>query len=430
MQVFKFGGASVKDAQGIRNVAGIIQQQLPKQLVVVVSAMGETTNELEKLTWAYLRREAAKDTIWQHIRARHEQVIDNLAGDNREPFEGVYELFSDLETLLAEEPEPNADKVYDQLVSFGELLSTRILNAHLNQSGLDSYWVDARRLIRTDDTYREGKVDWDRTGEHITDTLADLIETSVVITQGFIGNTGEGYTTTLGRDGSDYTAAIFAYCLNAERVTIWKDVPGVLNADPKWFDETVKIDQLTYQDAIELAYYGATVIHPKTIKPLQNKNIPLYVRSFLQPQEPGTVIGHFEKHLPVPSFIFKMNQTLISLHPKDFSFIAEENLSKIFGHFAEYGVKINLMQNTAISFSVVVDHRPERLARLMPHLQENFRITYNEGLELITIRHYDEKTIDRVLVHKKLLLEQKSRYTVQLVVKDEASSQGPELTPE
>ncbi|GAB3912289.1 aspartate kinase [Larkinella knui] len=419
MQVFKFGGASVRDAQGVRNVAGIIQQQRPNNLLVVVSAMGETTNALEQLTWAYLRRQGDQELIWQRIRAYHEQIIRDLT-NKPEAFEPVYSLFSEVETMLNQEPEPHQhpDKVYDHLVSYGELLSTRIVNAYLNQSGLDSYWVDARRLVRTDDSYREGKVDWEQTCEYITDTLADLLETGVAITQGFIGSTGEGYTTTLGRDGSDYTAAIFAHCLNAEGVTIWKDVPGVLNADPKWFDETVKIDQLTYQDAIELAYYGATVIHPKTIKPLQNKNIPLYVRSFLHPQETGTAIGQFEKHLPIPSFIFKMNQTLISLHPKDFSFIAEENLSKIFGQFAEYGVKINLMQNTAISFSVVVDHRPERLARLMPNLQEDFRISYNEGLELITIRHYDEKTIDRVLVNKKLLVEQKSRYTVQLVVKD------------
>lgn len=420
MQVFKFGGASVRNAQGVRNVAGIIRQQNPNQLLVVISAMGETTNALEQLTWAYLRRQIDIQTVWQQIRTYHEQIINELVGQELTLFDGVYELFAEIEALLSQEPEPHThpDQVYDQLVSFGELLSTRIVNAYLNQSGLDSYWVDARRLIRTDDSYREGKVDWDQSCEYITDSLAELLETGVAITQGFVGSTGEGNTTTLGRDGSDYTAAIFAHCLNAEAVTIWKDVPGVLNADPKWFDETVKIDQLTYQDAIELAYYGATVIHPKTIKPLQNKDIPLYVRSFLKPGDSGTVIGSFERHLPIPSFIFKINQTLISLHPKDFSFIAEANLSKIFGHFAEYGVKINLMQNTAISFSVVIDHQSERLARLLPHLQEDFRISYNEGLELITIRHYDEKTIDRVLVNKMLLVEQKSRYTVQLVVKD------------
>ncbi|MFD1142771.1 aspartate kinase [Larkinella insperata] len=420
MQVFKFGGASVKNAHGVRNVAGIIQQQNSSQLLVVISAMGETTNALEQLTWAYLRRQADTDTFWQRIRANHEQVIQELADGDTSAFSQVYDLFAEVESLLQREPDPytRPDQVYDQLVSYGELLSTRIVNAYLNQMGLDSYWVDARRLIRTDDSFREGKVDWKQTCEYITDSLAELLNSSVVITQGFIGSTREGYTTTLGRDGSDYTAAIFAYCLEASNVTIWKDVPGVLNADPKWFDETVKIDQLTYQDAIELAYYGATVIHPKTIKPLQNKHIPLYVRSFLQPQDYGTVIGNFEQRLPISSFIFKMNQTLISFHPKDFSFIAEENLSKIFGQFAEYGVKINLMQNTAISFSVAVDNRPDRLARLLAGLQEEFRISYNEGLELITIRHYDDRTIERVLVNKKLLVEQKSRYTVQLVVKD------------
>ncbi|RAJ98179.1 aspartate kinase [Larkinella arboricola] len=420
MQVFKFGGASVRDAHGVRTVAGIIQQQNPNQLLVVVSAMGETTNALEQLIGAYLRRQDNTYDLWQRIRTQHEQVIQELAGEDQTAFGQVYDLFAEVESLLQREPDPytKPDQIYDQLVSYGELLSTRIVNAYLNQSGLDSYWVDARRLIRTDASYREGKVDWKQTCEYITDSLAELLSTSVVITQGFIGSTGEGNTTTLGRDGSDYTAAIFAHCLEASGVTIWKDVPGVLNADPKWFDETVKIDQLTYQDAIELAYYGATVIHPKTIKPLQNKNIPLYVRSFLHPQNAGTVIGNFEQRLPIPSFIFKMNQTLISFHPKDFSFIAEENLSKIFGQFAEFGVKINLMQNTAISFSVAVDNRPDRLAGLLSRLQEEFRITYNEGLELITIRHYDDKTIERVLVNKKLLVEQKSRYTVQLVVKD------------
>ncbi|GAB3323207.1 aspartate kinase [Larkinella ripae] len=417
MQVYKFGGASVKDAQGIRNVAEIIRQH-PNRLVVVVSAMGDITDALEQLTWAYLRRQADTSLIWQRIRAYHEQAVSELTEPESPVFSPVFELFADMESILNQEPGAHADQIYDQLVSYGELLATRLVNAYLNQTGLDSFWVDARRLVRTDDSYREGKVDWDQTCEYITDSLAELLENNIVITQGFIGSTGEGQTTTLGRDGSDYTAAIFAHCLKAESVTIWKDVPGVLNADPKWFDETVKIDQLTYQDAIELAYYGAKVIHPKTIKPLQNRQIPLHVRSFLQPQNPGTVIGTSRQSLPVPSFIFKNDQTLISFHSKDFSFIAEENLSKIFGQFAEQGVKINLMQNTAISFSVVVDYRTERLSRLLTGLQEDFQINYNDGLELVTIRHYDEETINRVLVNKTLLVEQKSRYTVQLVVKD------------
>ncbi|WP_128545416.1 aspartate kinase [Larkinella soli] len=418
MQVFKFGGASVKDAAGVRNIARIIKEERSDHLLVVVSAMGKTTNALEDLVWSYYQKTPDVKAVWDRIRAYHEQIMQELGSTGKGAYEAVYESFKAIEDYLAQEPGYNPDKVYDHLVSYGELLSTQIVNAYLNMAGLDSYLVDARRLIRTDDGYREAKVDWDQTCEYITDTLAELLQTNVIVTQGFIGSTREGYTTTLGREGSDYTAAIFAYCLDADGVTIWKDVPGVLNADPKWFDETVKIEKLTYQDAIELAYYGATVIHPKTIKPLQNKGIPLYVRSFLKPGEPGTTIGQFERHLPVPSFIFKINQILISLHPKDFSFIAEDNLSRIFGLFATYGVKTNLMQNTAISFTVVVDNQPERLGRLLPRLQEDFKLSYNEDLELITIRYYDQVTIDRVLVNKKLLLEQKSRYTVQLVVKD------------
>ncbi len=241
----------------------------------------------------------------------------------------------------------------------------------------------------------------------------------LVLTQGFIGGTADGQTTTLGREGSDYSAAIFGYSLGAESITIWKDVPGVLNADPRYFDQTVLLPTLTYQDATELAYYGATVIHPKTIKPLQNKGIPLYVKSFLKPDQPGTMVGAVAVDQPTPSFIFKVNQLLISLYPTDFSFIAEDNLSLIFGLFATAGVKINLMQNTALSFSVVVDSRPDRIPDLLERLRTHFRVTYNEALELITIRHYDQGTIDRVLVGKKLLLEQKSRSTVQLVVRDE-----------
>jgi len=419
MQVFKFGGASVKNADGVRNIARIIQERKQfNRLLVVVSAMGKTTNALEELTQAYLNRQSSTETIWQGIRAYHEAIIQDLAQGQLTPFEAVYQTFADVETYLKHESESNVDKVYDQLVATGEIISTQIVNAYLNTTGLNAYWLDARRLIRTDDTYREGRIQWVETCEHISNLLNDLLTPRVAVTQGFIGSTPQGFTTTLGREGSDYTAAIFAYCLDAESVTIWKDVPGVLNADPKWFDETVKLDQLTYQDAIELAYYGATVIHPKTIKPLQNKKIPLYVKSFLQPDQPGTVIGDFEQHLSIPTFIFKINQLLLSLHPNDFSFIAEDNLSKIFRLFADHGVKINLMQNTAISFSVAVDNQPDKLARLIPLLKEDFRVVYNEGLELITIRYYDQATIDRVLVNKKLLLEQKSRYTVQLVVKD------------
>lgn len=411
MQVFKFGGASVKDAAGVRNLIEIVRTKGP-DAVVVVSAMGKTTNALEAIVRAFAAGQTDQlRSAVQHLRAYHEAIVHDLSGD----FTGVRQLFDQLDHELAQSPTTAYDELYDQIVSFGELLSTRIIADFAAKSGLNARWVDARHLIRTDDTFREGRVDWTETTQRITEMLA--VPNGLVITQGFIGQTADGRTTTLGREGSDYTAAILAYCLDAERVTIWKDVPGVLNADPKYFDDTVLLETLTYQDAIELAYYGATVIHPKTIKPLQNKGIPLAVRSFVHPDAPGTVIGEVQQQLTVPSFIFKIDQVLISLHPTDFSFIAEDNLSRIFGRFAGAGVKINLMQNTAISFSVVIDANPDRLPALLDALRENFRISYNEGLELITIRHHDSATINRVLVDKTLLLEQKSRYTAQLVVR-------------
>lgn len=415
MNVFKFGGASVKDATGVRNLAEIVRTHAEGGLVVVVSAMGKTTNALELLARAYADHKP--DEVlghWQGVKTYHETILRDLAGpDWAMTFRAAYGTFLWVDTILQQKPNGPFDQLYDQIVSVGEILSTQIVATYCG-----AIWADARQLVHTDNTFREGKVDWQATQRAIRQFVNERESGQVIVTQGFIGQAiGTGLTTTLGREGSDYTAAIFAYCLDAQSVTIWKDVPGVLNADPKYFDETVLLDRITYQDAIELAYYGATVIHPKTIKPLQNKGIPLYVRSFLKPDAPGTAVGNFEGHLPTPSFIFKVNQTLVSLHPKDFSFIAEDNLSHIFGLFAEAGVKINLMQNTAISFSVVVDTNPDRVPILLDQLRQTFRVNYNDGLELITIRYYDQATIDRVLVDKKLLLEQKSRYTVQLVVR-------------
>jgi aspartate kinase len=301
----------------------------------------------------------------------------------------------------------------------GEIISSRILAAYLNEVGIACHWLDARGIIQTDNTYREGNVDFELTQLLAHNELLPLIKQhKIILTQGFIGGTSENFTTTLGREGSDYTAAILAYCCDAESVSIWKDVPGVLNADPKWFNKTELIDELTYQDAIELAYYGATVIHPKTIKPLQNKNIPMYVKSFLHPEEEGTIIKDINRHLPIPSFIFKVNQLLVTISPRDFSFIAEDNLSKIFALFHAHQVKINVMQLSAISFSVCVDMDDKKVSPLIAELQKEYKVLYNENMELVTIRYYDQSTIDRVCINKQVLLEQKSRYTVQLVVRN------------
>jgi aspartate kinase len=295
-----------------------------------------------------------------------------------------------------------------------------VVDTVVNEIGLKNKWIDVRGLIQTDNSYREGKVDFELTETLVKRDLQPIFNSfDIIVTQGFIGGTSENFTTTLGREGSDYTASILAYCLNANNVTIWKDVPGVLNADPKWFSHTKKIDELSYHDAIELTYYGATVIHPKTIKPLQNKNIPLYVKSFLKPKDVGTVIRDGEKRLNIPSYIFKIDQVLISIQPKDFSFIAEDNLSDIFEVFSKHGVKINLMQLSAISFSVCCDDYSEKIKALVAELQQQFKVLYNSGLELMTVRYYTQETLDILTTNKIILLEQRSRFTVQMVMKNE-----------
>lgn len=423
MKVFKFGGASVKDAGAVKNVATILKQYPDQNIVVVLSAMGKTTNALERLTNAYFFSEEIKTgetenatTVLEEIKKYHFDIIEQLFSDkNHSIYNEINNAFVELDWAIEEPPTHSYDHVYDQIVSIGEIVSTKIVNAYLNQAGIKSKWRDVRDFIQTDNTYREGNVDWELT-QRLSQALAN--SQGIIVTQGFIGGTSENFTTTLGREGSDYTAAIIAFTSNAESVTIWKDVPGVLNADPKWFAETKKIEHLSYHDAIELAYYGATVIHPKTIKPLQNKKIPLYVKSFLNPEEAGTIINEDQSSLPLPCFIFKVDQVLISISPKDFSFIVEENFSAIYKLFAEKQVKINMMQNSAISFSVCIDNDAHKLPDLIKTLQKEYRVLYNENLELITIRYYDQATIDRVTIDKKVLLEVKSRYTVQLVAQN------------
>ena len=419
MQVYKFGGASIKNIEGIKNVTQIIQSFGAKNLLVVVSAMDKTTDRLQELAFAHINGNETRHEILESIKDFHFETISKLFTDTKNPiYNDVANTFVEIEWLLEEDAEDAPDYLYDQIVSIGELVSSKIIAAYLNQQGTLCVWQDARNYIQTDNNYREANVQWEKTTNEIQKHLPSYLEQGIVLTQGFIGNTSENFTSTLGREGSDYSAAIFSAALDAEKMTIWKDVPGVLNADPKWFDETEKIPQLSYRDAIELTYYGATVIHPKTIKPIQNKGIPLYVRSFIHPAELGTEISSEATTPPVPSFIFKVNQVLLSISPKDFSFIIEENLSHIFAIFHKNRVKVNTMLNSAISFSVSIDNDEQKIKSLINDLSADFKVKYNKDMELVTIRYYNQETIDRVTENKKVWLEVKSRNTCQMVMKN------------
>lgn len=419
MKVFKFGGASVKDADAVRNVANVLGRFKNEQLLIVVSAMGKTTNALEKLAIAYDRFEKEEmQTMYKEIKSFHDGIIaDLLTNSPSHAYDDIENLFIELECMLETYPEHDRDTTYDQIVSYGEIISTRIVSAYLNEAGIKNRWMDARNFVSTDATYREGKVDWQVTQSMIERKLKPIVQKQIVVTQGFIGQSREHLTTTLGREGSDYSAAIFAFGLNAESVTIWKDVAGVMNADPKKIPDAVKLDALSYTHAIEMAYYGATVIHPKTIQPLKSKNIPLYVKSFINPDAPGTVVNNQVNEERIPVIISKTNQVLISISSRDFSFIVEDNLSKIFSLFAEHQVKINLMQNSAISFSVCVDDTGEKIERLKNDLNIEFNVRSNEALEMYTVMYYDDATLKQLLQSRELLLEQRTRNTIQMVVK-------------
>lgn len=419
MQVFKFGGASVKSAENIKNVVSIVEKHRDSSLLIVVSAIGKTTDKLVRITESYLKQDGECFALLDQLKQEHFNILNELFPDLTHPvYDDIANTFVEIEWILEEEPQDDYDYLYDQIVSVGELLSTKIVAAYSSYQGVPTQWVDARDFILTDNTYREGKVDWEKTEDKIRKDLPTILDDYVVVTQGFIGSTSENFTTTLGREGSDYSAAIFAASLNAENITIWKDVPGVLNADPKWFDQTELIPELSYTDAIELTYYGATVIHPKTIKPLQNKKITLNVRSFINPEEPGTQIKTTNQTLPVPSFIFKVNQVFINIQPRDFSFIVEDNLSHIFDSFHQNRIKINMMHNSAISFSVAVDDTGENVLNLLEQLNKRYKVSVAAGLELITIRYYNQQTIDRVLVNKEIIRELKDSYTCQMLVKN------------
>jgi aspartate kinase len=423
MKVFKFGGASVKDADAVRNVAAILRKYENEKLVVVISAMGKTTNALEKVLSLWFENNPAKDEYFQGVSDYHLRIIEGLFPDNTAPVYGeINKLFQELRTYISPAPRFSYDKEYDQVVSYGEILSTTIIHQYLFQAGIPSNFFDVRKLIKTDSNFREGRIDWEETTKQIQVALNPVLAkpgNQVILTQGFLGSDADGFTTTLGREGSDFTAAIFAFALEAEEMIIWKDVPGLLNADPKYFSKTEKLGQISYREAIELAYFGASIIHPKTIKPLQNKNIPLRIKSFVDPDSEGSLIHlNTSSDSQIPSFIFKVDQVLISISPRDFSFIDELNLSEILGIFARLNIRINLMQNSAISFSVCVDNNERRLKKLFDELGYKYETRYNKGLELITIRHYDQATINRLLSDEKIiLLEMRTRTTAQMVVR-------------
>ncbi|WP_228238127.1 aspartate kinase [Allomuricauda sp. M10] len=415
MRVFKFGGASVKDPDAVKNVVSVLKEVGYSDTLVVISAMGKTTNAMEKVVESYFYDKAALNASIQEVIDYHDSILSGLFASPSHPiYDKIKLLFDEVKGFLAWNKSPKYGFVYDQVVSYGELLSTTILSAYFNEVGLTNTWLDVRTMIKTDNTYRDAQINWERTQLEVT---ARVDMSKLNITQGFLGSDDNNFTTTLGREGSDYTAAILAYCLNAESVTIWKDVPGVLNADPRNFEEAQLLEQISYREAIELAFYGASVIHPKTLQPLQRKEIPLHVKSFVNPKDMGTTVGKGIGIVPkVPCFIVKKNQVLLKLSSLDFSFIVEDNISEIFKLFHDHRLKVDLIQNSAISFSVCLDNKFKGLQPLLEELKKKFKVVCHEDVSLYTIRHFDEQAVKSLQNGKSVLVEQRGKETVQLVV--------------
>ena len=416
MRIFKFGGASVKDAKGIKNMVNVLKEVGHKDALLVISAMGKTTNAMEKVVDYYFTNKNELDNAIQVVVDSHKAIINELFEvKNHDIHNTVNRLIEEFRGFLIWNKSPKYAFVYDQVVGYGELLSTSIVSAYLNEIGLENQWLDVRNLIKTDANNRDAQVNWERTQNEIKDKVDGH---KLNITQGFLGSDENNFTTTLGREGSDYSAAILAYCLDAESVTIWKDVPGVLNADPRHFKETQLLNEISYREAIELAFYGASVIHPKTLQPLQGKEIPLHVKSFINPKEKGTTVGKGTKISPeIPCFIVKKNQVLLKLSSLDFSFIVEENMSEIFKLFHDNRLKVDLIQNSAISFSVCLDNKFDGLKDTLETLKKKFKVTCHEGVSLYTIRHFNENSVEKILNGYTVLVEQRGKETVQLVVK-------------
>jgi len=418
MQVFKFGGASIKDAEAVRNMSEILKRFPEEKIIIVVSAMGKTTNALEEILHLELNGLSTHTSI-QNLFEYHASLISSLFDKNQSKILQLLEdLFDDLKTKLSVINKSRYDESYDSIISYGEMISSEILLEFLREEDFSISKINAKDCIKTDDSFRDALVNWDTTKEIIKKTIAQESEKSeLIITQGFLGGTQDGRVTTLGREGSDFSAAIFAYCINAQAVTIWKDVPGILNGDPKKIKDAVLYQELSYQEAAEMTYYGASVIHPKTIKPLANARIPLHVRSFSEPGKGGTIIHECNIMHQIPCIIIKEKQSLITFKLTDFTFITEALIGKIFEALNKHHIKINMMQNTAISFSICVNDDLHRLDQLTTDLKEDFSIFYNKGLELITIKNYNESLISRMTNGKEIYMEQRSRKNYQVVVK-------------
>ena len=416
MRVFKFGGASVKDASSVKNVVKVLEEVGHENTLLVVSAMGKTTNAMEDVVNAYFKDKSLLPAAVHEVIQYHDNILHDLFPNDKHPvFASVKTLFDEVQGFLVWNKSPKYGFVYDQVVGYGELVSTTILSAYLNEIGIANQWLDVRTLIKTNDDYRDAIVNWEKTQINVTEKID---KSKLNITQGFLGSDDNNFTTTLGREGSDYTAAILAYCLNAEEVTIWKDVPGVLNADPRYFEKTELLNKISYREAIELAFYGASVIHPKTLQPLQRKEIPLHVKSFINPKDKGTTVGKGIGIEPkVPCFIVKKNQVLMKLSSLDFSFIVEDSISELFKLLHDHQMKVDLIQNSAISFSVCVDNKFGKLEELLNLLKSRFKVVHHEGVSLYTIRHFDTEALtSHCKMERKFLLEQRGKETVQLVV--------------
>jgi aspartate kinase len=420
MRVFKFGGASVKDASGVRNLAAIVSKS-DGDLVIVVSAMGKMTNALEELIRLYFKKDEKKWEQLAVIKDFHTHIMEELFDSSDEVFTDIDAMYFRMEDRLDRIPSFDYDFEYDQFIGYGELISTKIVSAYLNKTGIGNKWIDIRFYLKTDDNWREAMVEWEFSEDLIKNAI-DFTKERIYLTQGFIGATLSDLTTSLGREGSDYTAAILGSMLKAEKVEIWKDVPGILNADPQYFKNPVKIDEMSYREAVELTFFGAKVIHPKTIKPLYNSKIPLLVRSFLDPEAPGTIIGpeqEKEYKNPLPVFVIKPRQVLITISQPDFSFMDENSLTWSFAIFNDLGMKINLIQLSALNLSVSIDVPEHGVLELIDRLTEQFEVRYNDGLSLITIRHYTSEAIEKEIGHRIVYVQQRTRRIARFLVKSD-----------